>query len=171
MGPNPRILPKDLSIPFDPIAPFKGTSPEGKAAFAKYFYDKGTLIENLPTCIGMNKELALVDITYWLDIYNATTGVDCTAEEFLKIGERTVNLERAYIVREGFRREDDTLPRRMLEEPVVDAQLPPIGKNLDIMLDEYYTLRGWDVKTSIPTEEKLRELDLDFAIDDLKKLR
>jgi len=168
---NPRTVPQDISIPFDPVAPFKALSPEGKAPFAKYLYDKGALIENLPTCIAVNRERALVDLTIWLDIYNATTGANCNADEFLKIGERTVNLERAYIAREGFRRKDDTLPRRMLEEPAVDASLPPIGENLDIMLDEYYTLRGWDVKTGIPKEGKLRELDLDFVIDDLKKLK
>jgi len=167
---NPKILPKDISIPFDPVAPFKSLSPEGKAEFVKFLYDRGALIEDLPTCIGMNRESAIVDITFWLDIYNATTGADCTPDEFLKIGERTVNLERAYVAREGFRRKDDTVPRRMLEEPVLDASLPPIGENLNIMLDEYYTLRGWDVKTGIPKEEKLRELDLDFVIDDLKKL-
>jgi len=171
-GTNPKLLPKDLSLPYDPLTPFNPLSPEGKAAFVKYRYDRGALIEDLPTCMAMHKGESLWDITYWLDIYNATTGADCTAEEFVKIGERTVNLERAYIVREGFRREDDTIPRRMLEEPLIDIGLPPVGQNnLDIMLDEYYTLRGWDVKTAIPTEEKLRELDLDFTIDDLKQLR
>jgi aldehyde:ferredoxin oxidoreductase len=170
-GTNPRLLPKDLSLPYDPMAPFNPLSPEGKAPFVKYRYDRGALIEDLPTCMAMHKGESLYDLTYWLDIYNSTTGADCTAEEFLKIGERTVNLERAYIVREGFRREDDTIPRKMLEEPLIDIGLPPVGDNLDLMLDEYYTLRGWDVKTSIPTEEKLRELDLDFTIEDLKQLR
>ena len=169
---NPKALPEGIAIPYDPYSPFQTLSPEGKAAFVKFMYDKGALIENLPTCILMNRESALVDITLWLDIYDATTGADCTSEEFMKIGERTVNLERAYIAREGFRRKDDTIPRRMLEEPVEDAHIPAIGKeNMDIMLDDYYTLRGWDVETGIPKEDKLRELDLDFAINDLKYLK
>jgi aldehyde:ferredoxin oxidoreductase len=147
-------------------------SPEGKGAFVKYMYDKGAIIENLPTCVMLNRENALVDITLWLDVYDATTGADCTSEEFMRIGERTVNLERAYIVREGFRRKDDTIPRRMLEEPLVDAHLPGIGReNMDIMLDDYYTQRGWDVATGIPTEDKLRELGLDFTIDALRDLQ
>jgi aldehyde:ferredoxin oxidoreductase len=82
-----------------------------------------------------------------------------------------VNLERAYIIREGFRRKDDTLPRRMLEEPVPDSYFPPLGKNLDLMLDDYYAIRGWDIKSAIPKEEKLKELGLDFVSDDLKKFR
>ena len=82
-----------------------------------------------------------------------------------------MNLERAYIAREGFRRKDDTVCRRMLEEPIPHDNIPAIGKNMDIMLDDYYRLRGWDIETGIPKEEKLRELDLDFVIDNLKKLR
>ncbi|RLA94467.1 MAG: aldehyde:ferredoxin oxidoreductase, partial [Deltaproteobacteria bacterium] len=81
------------------------------------------------------------------------------------------NLERAYIVREGFRRKDDTVPRRMLEEPIPDRYIPPIGEDLGSMLDDYYELRGWDVTSGIPREEKLRELGLDFVIEDLKDLK
>ena len=82
-----------------------------------------------------------------------------------------MNLERAYIVREGFRRKDDTVPRRMLEEPIPDRYIPPIGEDLESMLDDYYELRGWDVTSGIPREEKLRELGLDFVIEDLKDLK
>ena len=58
-----------------------------------------------------------------------------------------------------------------MEEPIVDSHIPPLGKNLDLMLDDYYALRGWDIKTAIPTEAKLQELDLGFVNDDLKNLR
>ncbi|MBW2209102.1 MAG: hypothetical protein JRG79_19545, partial [Deltaproteobacteria bacterium] len=54
----------------------------------------------------------------------------------------------------------------------VDAHLSGIGReNMDIMLDDYYTLRGWDVATGIPKEDKLRELGLDFVIETLKDLQ
>ncbi|MCK4585085.1 aldehyde ferredoxin oxidoreductase, partial [candidate division WOR-3 bacterium] len=78
------------------------------------------------------------------------------------IGERIWNLTRLIAVREGVSRKDDTLPARFLEEPL------PAGaakghfvsrEELDTMLDEYYTLRGWD-KNGIPTKEKLEELGL-----------
>jgi aldehyde:ferredoxin oxidoreductase len=35
--------------------------------------------------------------------------------------------------------------------------------------DEYYTLRGWDLKTGFPTVAKLSELDLNDVAADLKK--
>ena len=166
---NPAVLPKDVSIPYDPVAPFKTLSPEGKAAFVKYMYDKGALIEDLPTCIALNRERALVDVTLWLDMYYATTGEDLSVDEFMQIGERTVNLERAYIAREGFRRKDDTIPRRMLEDPLPDASVPPIGKSLDIMLDEYYTKRGWDIRTGLIPKKKLEELGLKDVASELKR--
>jgi len=35
------------------------------------------------------------------------------------------------------------------------------------MLDEYYTLRGWDVSTGTPTRAKLTDLGLAYAADAL----
>ena len=137
----------------------------------KWLYDSRAVLESLPICVFVIRNILGIDMRPWLDLYHACTGVDCTLDEFIKIGERIVNLERAYIVREGFRRENDTVPRRMLEEPIPDSYIPPIGKNLDLMLDDYYTIRGWDIESAIPKEEKLKELDLDFVSEDLKKFR
>jgi aldehyde:ferredoxin oxidoreductase len=169
---NPKAMPQGIKPPYDPRAPFESLSPEGKGEFVKFLYDKGALIENMPTCILINREAALVDNSFWQDLYVATTGHDVSDEEFLQIGERCVNLERAYIAREGFRRQDDRPPRRMMEEPLPEAGTPAIGdKNMDKMLDDYYTLRGWDPATGVPTAEKLRDLRLDYVIDDLSRLK
>jgi aldehyde:ferredoxin oxidoreductase len=49
-----------------------------------------------------------------------------------------------------------------MQEPLPDgvAKGQMIAKDkLDEMLNEYYALRGWD-KNGIPTQEKLKELDL-----------
>lgn len=167
--PNPKAIPKDISMPFDPFKAFQTRSVEDKGRLVKWLYDSRAVLESLPTCIFVIRNVLGIDMRPWLDLYNACTGSNCTLEEFIKVGERIVNLERAYIVREGFRRKDDTIPRRMLEEPIADRYIPPIGKNLDLMLDDYYNHRGWDIQSAIPKEEKLRELDLDFVADDLKK--
>jgi len=73
-----------------------------------------------------------------------------------------VNLERLFIAREGITRQDDTLPRRFLEEPLPEGSGPSTGSVLELepMLDEYYCARGWDVETGLPTKEKLEELGL-----------
>jgi aldehyde:ferredoxin oxidoreductase len=40
-------------------------------------------------------------------------------------------------------------------------------QDLKVMLDEYYTVRGWDLDTGIPRREKLVELGLDYVADQL----
>ena len=42
-----------------------------------------------------------------------------------------------------------------------------IEQDLKVMLDEYYTVRGWDLDTGIPSRQKLVELGLDYVADQL----
>ncbi|MFH1331296.1 MAG: aldehyde ferredoxin oxidoreductase family protein [Actinomycetota bacterium] len=98
---------------------------------------------------------------------NATTGLDLTEEDVLTIGERIVNIERAFNVREGLTRADDTLPKRMRCEPMPDGFAAGQVVDLDPMLDEYYRFRGWDTATGLPTRARLLELGLADVADDL----
>lgn len=85
------------------------------------------------------------------------------------IGERIVCLERAFNVREGFSRQDDNLPFRMLNEPLQDAG-PSTGQriqNLEGLLNEYYEAVGY-TRQGIPSQQKLRELGLDWVINDIE---
>jgi aldehyde:ferredoxin oxidoreductase len=169
--PNPKMISKDIDIPFDIVQASIPRSVKDKGRFVKWLYDSRAVLESIPTCVFATRGSLKVDMKPWLDGYNACTGANYTMDEFLRVGERIVNLERAYMIREGFRRADDTIPRRMLEEPITDGHIPPVGENLNVMLDDYYTVRGWDIATSIPKEDKLRELGLDFVINDLKNLK
>ncbi|MCZ2856915.1 MAG: aldehyde ferredoxin oxidoreductase family protein [Candidatus Bathyarchaeota archaeon] len=99
----------------------------------------------------------------YVQMLNAATGMQMTTDDFVKVGERIWNLTRLFNVREGFGRKDDTLPKRMLTEPLPSG----IAKGqrltqaqLDQMLDEYYELRRWSIQTGTPSKEKLRELEL-----------
>jgi len=168
--PNPKTIPTDANLPFDPVNIFDSMTVDDKGAFVKWLYDTRAVLESLPTCVFILRSSLGIDMKLWLDLFNACTGASCSIDEFMKIGERIVNLERVYVAREGFGRKDDKVPRRMLEEPILDKQIPPIGSQLDTMLDDYYRERGWDLETGLPKTEKLRELDLDFAIDDLNKI-
>lgn len=169
--PNPNAMPTDIPLPFDPFKAFQARSVDDKGRLVKWLYDSRAVLEAIPTCVFIVRDILGVDMRPWLEIFNACTGMDFSMDEFLQCGERIVNLERAYIVREGYRREDDTLPRRMMEEPIVDHQVPHIGKNLDLMLNDYYDIRGWDSNTSIPKKETLCRLGLDFVAKDLKDLK
>ena len=95
-------------------------------------------------------------------IANSATGWDLDLAGLEKIGERIYNLERLINVRRGVDRKDDTLPFRVMNEPIPDG--PAKGRycpreTLDAMLDEYYAIRGW-TSEGIPTGEKLSELGL-----------
>ncbi len=89
----------------------------------------------------------------------AATGVPYTLDELLKIGERVWNLERLWNERAGFTGQDDTLPRRILEEPLPSGPAKGQVNRLGEMLPEYYRLRGWDAAGRI-TQDKLKELGL-----------
>jgi aldehyde:ferredoxin oxidoreductase len=99
-----------------------------------------------------------------------------TGQDLLEIGERIVNLERLYNVREGLSRADDRLPARFLEEAVplfsferdpemgnLQQSVEPIEQariyDFEAMLDRYYQLRGWSSE-GIPTAATLRRLGL-----------
>jgi len=101
----------------------------------------------------------------------AATGIDKISERgyLPQVGDRIVNLERAFIVREGFGRKQDTLPQRMLSEPLHTRGAPGEGqtmRNLDKFLDRYYEIRGWTPQ-GIPYPEKLKELGLGYAVKDM----
>jgi aldehyde:ferredoxin oxidoreductase len=93
---------------------------------------------------------------------HAVTGWDVTVDELERVGERIINLERLFNVREGVRRAQDVLPWKVMHEPIPDG--PSAGMHcppgeLAAMLDEYYSLRGWDAD-GVPTKGRLAALGL-----------
>jgi aldehyde:ferredoxin oxidoreductase len=115
-----------------------------------------------PGWVGFN----YVKPSFNTEALNAITGWDMKVEDLLLAGERMNNLCRCFNAREGLTREDDYLPPRFTEDPLPDG--PSKGQRLtneqlDDMLDNYYDLRGWDMRTGNPTETKLRQLGLEFV--------
>ena len=93
---------------------------------------------------------------------NLITGWDVEPDELRKAGERINNLKKLFNIREGWTREDDTLPERVLTEPLPDGAAAGVGlseSDLDIMVSAYYQARGWAPDGAIPGG-KLDELDL-----------
>ncbi|WP_455367331.1 aldehyde ferredoxin oxidoreductase family protein [[Eubacterium] cellulosolvens] len=98
---------------------------------------------------------------------NVITGWNLTPNDLMTVGERANNLCRCFNTREGMTRKDDYLPPRFTEDALPDG--PSKGhriptEELNSMLDNYYELRGWNKTTGNPTPEKLKELNLEFAI-------
>jgi len=95
-------------------------------------------------------------------------GAKLTEAELLKIGERLWNLERAILVREGRRRDTDALPDYLFTLTNLLGSPPVDKKKFEGLKDTYYTLRGWNPSTGIPTRAKLEELGLKDVADELK---
>jgi aldehyde:ferredoxin oxidoreductase len=133
----------------------------GKGSAVALLQDGLALPEVLGTCKFYMYGGVTVD--HWAEMVSALTGWEIDGRELLKISERVLNLQRMFNVREGITRKDDLIPPRV-------RALPSFGKyasepavevvDMEGMLDEYYLKRGWDRATGIPTQEKLKELDL-----------
>ena len=96
----------------------------------------------------------------------ATGWRDLTAEEALRIGERIINLERIFSVRRGRTLLHDLdVGRKLLEAPQDGkAKGIALGPHLKGMVQEYYTLMGWDPETGTPLPATLERLGLrEFA--------
>jgi aldehyde:ferredoxin oxidoreductase len=96
---------------------------------------------------------------YYARLLSACWGVAVEPQELLRTGERIWNVERLFNAAAGFGRGDDSLPPRLLEEPVASG--PAKGQVVDLpaMLDEYYVCRGWDAG-GLPKARKLEQLGL-----------
>lgn len=146
---SPEIL--GIPVKVDPL------DTEGKPALLKTFQDLTAVVDSSDICLFSTFAIGLPEIS---EMLRAATGMELSDEEILKIGERIWNLEKLFNLEAGFTRKDDTLPERLLKEPVTSG--PGKGKVVDLekMLSEYYEVRGWN-EEGIPTEEKLDELSLD----------
>jgi aldehyde:ferredoxin oxidoreductase len=135
---------------------------KGKGKIVKILQDALILPDILNTCKFFM--YCGIYIDHLAELLSAVTGWNIDGQELLKIGERVINLQRLFNMREGFRRDDDLLPERMKQKPAFGFYKNEgrcAIKDFEGMLDEYYTARGWDAKTGIPTKEKLLELELE----------
>jgi aldehyde:ferredoxin oxidoreductase len=145
---------------------------EGKGKLTKWNQDVRAATTDCPTMCGFILDTALPGIATQntATLMEAVTGLTFTPEDVERVGERLNNLAKAFNVREGFARTDDSFPERLMTEPLKagGSQGQVISKDdLNGMLDEYYAARGWDVTTGLPTKAKLIELGLGYAADDL----
>lgn len=152
---SPFLVIEDSEIE-DPLV----ENPE-EAKVVKDLEDALTVFDAVGLCKFMGMTSDAQEITR---IISAVTGWAFGVDEFRRIGERIYNLERAFNIREGLTRADDTLPKRLLEDPLPEGPAQGHVNRLDILLDPYYEFRGWDKATGKPTPEKLKELGLEDVI-------
>jgi aldehyde:ferredoxin oxidoreductase len=128
----------------------------GKAGLLINLQNLNAVLDSLSVCkftaFAMKED-------YYARLLSAVWGEPVEPQELLLMGERIWNAERLFNMAAGFGRDDDSLPRRLLEEPVPAG--PSAGQVVDLppMLDEYYISRGWDAGGR-PSAAKLARLDL-----------
>ncbi len=106
------------------------------------------------TLYGPDEEVAMM---------RAVTGWDVTIDEIQRIGERRLNMLRAFNAREGAGRDKDTLPKKVLHRPLQGGRSDGrtvAPEELDFALNAYYEMAGWDKASGMPTQAKLNELGL-----------
>lgn len=102
-------------------------------------------------------------------VQTVTGWEDVSFDELQKVGERRLNMMRAFNAREGLDREDDVLPEKLfkpLKGGVSDGWKLDRAE-VESALDKYFEFCGWDVSTGNPTRVKLEELDLGWVADQL----
>ncbi|MCW3993478.1 MAG: aldehyde ferredoxin oxidoreductase family protein [Candidatus Bathyarchaeota archaeon] len=142
---------------------------KGKGKLVRYFENWCAIIDCLEVCKNLAGNMELLPFNRAAEIAEAVTGFHFTEQAMFEIGERIVNLERAYLVREGIRRRDDCLPARFLKEPLPNGNSKGAIFEIEPMLDEYYAEREWNLRTGIPKAEKMRKIGLGYVVEDLKR--
>lgn len=94
------------------------------------------------------------------ELLTAITGTPYSAQALDRIGMRILTQERLFNTREGLRREDDTLPERLLKEPLPDGPNQGSTVPLEALKDDAYRVFGWDLKTGVPQEGLLNDLGI-----------
>ncbi len=133
---------------------------EGKGRGVAYSENIRSITDSLEMCKTVARQKLGLPANV-VGILKAVTGREWTKQELVKIGERKVNLERLFNLREGLKPSDDTLPWRVLNEPLPDGASAGSVVNLEPLLDDYYKARDWDRRTGWPSREKLAELNLE----------
>lgn len=140
---------------------------------AKWYNELTSVYNSLGICMFAGTVADALGPTHFTNVLSACTGWNISPRELMETGERIFNLMRAYLVREGLRREHDQWPATFYEEPSPEG--PEKGPNFsketfDRALDRYYEMRGWDKKTGIPTWDTLIKLKLGNVANELLDL-
>jgi aldehyde:ferredoxin oxidoreductase len=136
---------------------------KGRGKMVRDMEDVYNLIDSFIVC-KFSRGTYYKELDDMAKLYTLVTGFEMTPQQLKLAGERIQNAARLFNVREGLGRKDDSLPWKVMNEPITDEG-PSKGAfvsqaELDLLLDDYYESRGW-TKEGVPTSAKLRELGME----------
>jgi aldehyde:ferredoxin oxidoreductase len=146
------VYPEVLGVPvkLDPIAT------EGKGRWTKVMQDLAAAVDSSGMCLFGGRVFGGAD---YAAMISALTGWNMDEHEFLQVGERIWNLQKIFNLKAGIGSDMDTLPSRLLSEPLKEGASKGQVWHRDILLPQYYAERGWDQQGK-PTKKKLDELGI-----------
>jgi len=136
---------------------------KGRSRMVTEIEDLYTLIDSLIVC-KFSRGVYYENFSDLAKYYTLATGIEVTPQEMKITGERINTLGRLFNIREGLTRKDDHLPAKVMSTPIPDDTVSKRSfitqEELDFMLDDYYSCRGW-TREGVPTLEKLKEIGLE----------
>jgi aldehyde:ferredoxin oxidoreductase len=161
--------PEHVSIAREISKSPEGANPlsyDGKAKMVKYHEQVCSATDSLGICFLHTLSSHRVSPGIMADLFESSTGILMDVDKLMLAGERILTLERAFNLREGLMKEDDTLPRRMFDEEIPSG--PSKGRRVseeafNKLLEEYYELHGWDAN-GIPRTETMNRLGLNPVV-------
>jgi aldehyde:ferredoxin oxidoreductase len=164
-GTSDMILGRLKLMGFDQTLPPRSFGPE-KVHFAlktQHFY---SFLDSADLCqFVWGPAWTLYGPQETVDFVRAVTGwEDFDLDELLEVGERRLNMLRAFNARLGLDRQADRLPKKFFKAltgtgPTAGVALTP--EEVEKAKDEYYRMAGWDVETGNPTAQTLNRLGLE----------
>jgi aldehyde:ferredoxin oxidoreductase len=154
-GVHPQLV--DLSVVSDPFSHEEVSTINAQFNGIRMFDD----------CLGTCR-IASTDPKLQVECLNAVTGWQLDLEDAFTVGRRVINQLRVFNFRHGMRKEDERPSTRYGSVPVDGpAEGKDIMERWDFMIENYYTLMGWDPKTGKPLPKTLESLGLGHVVKDL----
>lgn len=153
---------KNLGLPDDAIDRIVDEKGYNVARLTKWVEDVTSVMHIMGVCyFPLYQRLPFA---LWAELYTAVTGREMTPHGLIEISENYWDVQKAYNLREGATRGDDTLPERFFTDavPLADKEvIPPRDRAyVDRLVSDYYEERGWDRTTGAPLKEKLAKLGI-----------
>ena len=143
-------------------------------SLTKHAEDAECVYWALGTCIIWSSDIPQIySLRKLAELYTTVTGIEVSAEELKRDGERIWNIGKLLNTREGLTRSNDKLPGLWANTIAEPARIlsdenylkdyfgrPVTHADFEAMLDDYYDEHGWDIRKGVPTKDKLIELGI-----------
>jgi aldehyde:ferredoxin oxidoreductase len=136
---------------------------EYKAEAVIFFENLNAVIDSLGLCKNdtWSQSAECPGLQEFAEMLTSLSGIKFSAVQLLNIGDRIYNIERAFNSRAGLTRKNDKIPDKFFKDPI-KTKLKVLDKSkFELLKSEYYKLRGWDIKSGNPKNEKLIQLGIE----------